>query len=154
MADRETVQAIDEWRNDFQSFINELQIPRDDHNGIMLYIDDGTKLLKAMEPKLLSLKELRGMRAIEAGAVWIESLGGGLMPAFMEIPLEDLTYFVSIWLRNNRAWFENRYYGITWRCWSARPTEGQRNAKEWNTAPKATGPDEGNTSACGLMPAT
>ncbi len=132
MADRETVQAIDEWRNDFQSFINELQMPRDDYNGIMFYIDDGTKLLKAMEPKLLSLKELRGMRAIEAGAVWIESLGGGLMPAFMEIPQEDLTYFVSIWLRNNRAWFENRYYGITWRCWSMKPSAEQRKDTTWN----------------------
>ncbi len=90
----------------------------------------------ACEAKLLTLAELRAIKSIEYGAVWMESIGGGLMPVFMEIPMEDLTYFVSIWLRNNRAWFENRYYGITWRCWSARPVNEQRNKTAWeNTHP-------------------
>lgn len=84
------------------------------------------------EARLLTLAELRAVKSIEYGAVWMESVGGGLMPAFMEIPLEDLTYFVSIWLRNNRAWFENRYYGITWRCWSLKPSAEQRKDTKWN----------------------
>ena len=84
------------------------------------------------DAKPLTLDELRAVKSIEYGAVWMESIGGGLMPVFMEIPLEDLTYFVSIWLRNNRAWFENRYYGITWRCWSARPTDEQMKVVKWD----------------------
>ena len=32
--------AIDEWKNDFKGYVNELDIPRDDYNGIMAYIDE------------------------------------------------------------------------------------------------------------------
>lgn len=32
--------AIDEWRNDFKGYVNALDIPRDDYNGIMEYIDE------------------------------------------------------------------------------------------------------------------
>ena len=32
--------AIDEWRNDFKGYVNALDIPRDDYNGIMAYIDE------------------------------------------------------------------------------------------------------------------
>ena len=32
--------AIDEWRNDFKEYVNTLDIPRDDYNGIMAYIDE------------------------------------------------------------------------------------------------------------------
>ena len=41
--------TIDEWKQDFKSFINELQMLRDDYNGIMAYIDDGAELLKEHE---------------------------------------------------------------------------------------------------------
>ena len=32
--------AIDEWKNDFKGYVNALDIPRDDYNGIMAYIDE------------------------------------------------------------------------------------------------------------------
>lgn len=41
--------TINEWKQDFKSFINELQMPRDDYNGIMAYIDEGAELLKEQE---------------------------------------------------------------------------------------------------------
>ncbi len=41
--------TINEWREDFKSYINELDIPKDDYNGIMEYIDDGYALLKEQE---------------------------------------------------------------------------------------------------------
>lgn len=31
---------IDEWKRDFKGYIDELDIPRDDYNGIMEYIDE------------------------------------------------------------------------------------------------------------------
>lgn len=31
---------IDEWKNDFKGYIDALDIPRDDYNGIMEYIDE------------------------------------------------------------------------------------------------------------------
>lgn len=32
--------ALEEWKNDFKGYINELSIPRDDYKGIMEYIDE------------------------------------------------------------------------------------------------------------------
>ena len=32
-------EAIDEWKNDFNGYVNALNIPRDDYNGIMEFID-------------------------------------------------------------------------------------------------------------------
>ena len=32
--------TIDEWKNDFKGYVNLLDIPRDDYNGIMEYIDE------------------------------------------------------------------------------------------------------------------
>lgn len=32
--------TIEEWAKDFKSYVNALQMPRDDYKGIMSYIDD------------------------------------------------------------------------------------------------------------------
>ena len=34
------IAAIDKWKNDFKGYVNALNIPRDDYNGIMEYIDE------------------------------------------------------------------------------------------------------------------
>ena len=31
---------VDEWKTDFKAFVNSLDMPRDDYNGIMDYIDE------------------------------------------------------------------------------------------------------------------
>ena len=41
--------TVNEWAKDFRSFVNELQMPRDDYKGIMEYIDEGCALLKEQE---------------------------------------------------------------------------------------------------------
>ncbi len=43
--------TINEWAKDFKSYINALDMPRDDYKGIMEYIDDAIALLKEQEPK-------------------------------------------------------------------------------------------------------
>lgn len=53
--------TVNEWARDFRTFINELQMPRDDYNGIMEYIDDALALMKkqeAREPHYTTLKYL------------------------------------------------------------------------------------------------
>lgn len=42
--------TVEEWAKDFKAYINELQMPRDDYKGIIAYVEDGAKLLKAKEP--------------------------------------------------------------------------------------------------------
>lgn len=38
-----------EWKKDFKSYIDELQMLRDDYEGIMIYINEGAELLKERE---------------------------------------------------------------------------------------------------------
>lgn len=38
--------TVNEWAKDFRSFVNELQMPRDDYKGIMEYIDDAIAIWK------------------------------------------------------------------------------------------------------------
>ena len=49
--------AIEEWEKDFKEFISELQMPRDDYNGIMEYIDEGVALLKEQEAEKKCCKD-------------------------------------------------------------------------------------------------
>ena len=53
--------TINEWREDFKSYINELDMPKDDYNGIMEYIDDGYALMKEQEPVHVQKRELAHM---------------------------------------------------------------------------------------------
>ena len=48
--------TIEEWAKDFKSYVNELQMPRDDYKGIMSYIDDAIALLEEQEAKIEHLK--------------------------------------------------------------------------------------------------
>ena len=42
--------TIEEWAKDFKSYVNALDMPRDDYKGIMEYIDDALSLLKEQTP--------------------------------------------------------------------------------------------------------
>ena len=48
--------TIEEWAKDFKSYVNELQMFRDDYNGIMEYIDDALALLKEQEDALEQMR--------------------------------------------------------------------------------------------------
>lgn len=50
MQEGEAKMTASKWERDFKSYIGELQMPRDDYKGIMAYIEDGAKLLKAQKP--------------------------------------------------------------------------------------------------------
>ena len=45
--------TYDEWRNDFKEYVNTLDIPRDDHNGIIEYIDE----LPSAQPEIIRCKD-------------------------------------------------------------------------------------------------
>lgn len=126
--------TVDEWKQDFKSFINELQMPRDDYNGIMAYIDDGAELLKEQEPRVMTLEEVED--ALDS-VVWvdrplfdnssseyalIDSYSRKLQTVELRYPFCDKDY-------KERSDYAT--YGKTWRCWTARPTEEQRKAVKW-----------------------
>lgn len=58
MQEGEAKMTASEWEIDFKSFIGELQMPRDDYKGIMAYIEDGAKLMKAQEEEIKQLKAM------------------------------------------------------------------------------------------------
>ena len=46
--------TVEKWAEDFKGYINELELFRDDYNGIMEFIDEGANILKeqkAVEPR-------------------------------------------------------------------------------------------------------
>ena len=51
--------TIEEWANDFKSFVNELKMPRDDYKGIMEYIDDAVSLLKEQQKLIDEITQRR-----------------------------------------------------------------------------------------------
>lgn len=88
-------------------------------------------LFKVQEPRVLTLDEVKRLQSIRDGAIWLEIFGNGLFPALPEFSNKSLTFFVAIPFDGYRSVFENDWYGKTWRCWSAKPTDEQREATPW-----------------------
>lgn len=63
--------TIEEWAKDFKSYVNELQMFRDDYKGIMGYIDDALAILKEQEPILLESQHKPYGISTNANSPWI-----------------------------------------------------------------------------------
>lgn len=48
---------IDEWKSDFKGYVNSLEMPRDDYNGIMEYIDECPAKDNYVPSKWVSVKD-------------------------------------------------------------------------------------------------
>lgn len=97
-------------------------------------IDDATALLKAKAPRLMALEEVTARRGepayLEAkspksysGYVLIYDVQTGMGITGVRIGVTRPGH-VTIWPAQN-------LYGIKWRCWTARPTDAQREATPW-----------------------
>lgn len=97
MADREKVINAMEWAKEFKAFINELQIPRDDYKGIIAYIEDGAKLLKAQEPCWISVEERLPdpMKDKSVLSGWSEEIK----------PSDDVLCYIESSKRQTVAWY-------------------------------------------------
>lgn len=51
--------TIEEWAKDFKSYVNELDMPRDDYKGIMEYIDDALAMLKQQQKLIDEITQRR-----------------------------------------------------------------------------------------------
>lgn len=91
-----------------------------------IYLDALT-LLKAQEPRVMTLKEI-----VSAECVWIEyATSENIVIALpWNIELTDDTYnFIG--MPNCFVEFRS-LYGEEWRCWTSRPTDEQRKEARWN----------------------
>lgn len=63
--------TIEEWAKDFKSYVNELQMIRDDYKGIMGYIDDALELLKE-QPQWIPAEERLPKSMINKVIVYVQ----------------------------------------------------------------------------------
>lgn len=128
--------TIEEWKDDFRSFICELTMPCDDYNSIMKYIVEGYNLFKAQEPRVMTLEEVKAMEryticAVEQRSKVLHTTFNAEYRGTLTIGGRDYLDFglyadVSPFRRSEGG------YGKTWRCWTSRPTDKQREATPWS----------------------
>lgn len=92
---------------------------------------DALELLKAQEPRMLTLGEIN-----KNSFVWYENKScSRLFPALVgdcqsitrhKFIVEDVFFDVGTYMP------EDVLYGKSWRCWSARPTDEQRDEEKWD----------------------
>jgi hypothetical protein len=92
---------------------------------VEMLLRDALELLKAQEPKLLTIEEITG-----DGECWFEGINGacGYADCYM--------CTVSKEVEVNRISMKPEYvswddFKKKWRCWTSRPTDEQREATQW-----------------------
>lgn len=135
MANRETV--IDDLEeqiawirdNDFHKF------PGWGH--AVLAMRDALALLKAQEPRLLTIDEIHDSMVVylEAGTEFLKRMDDdGVVLAIGGSERIGAKCFITVWDVGIAAM--NDDYNVTWRAWSQRPTKEQREREPWNRREK------------------
>ena len=98
---------------------------------------DVLSLLKAQEPRVMTLEEVVKHYSLPPVVLddidWQEDYLQDIEPLYFDFPVDDS------WAVHWRKYDEvNKYldgwkadYGKTWRCWTSRPTDEQREATQW-----------------------
>lgn len=99
-------------------------------------IANAITLLKEQEPRVLTIEEV----ACKPHKEWLwfeENVYGHIEESAMVCA--QIYAFGDSWIavdvpsqtHDETIEFDNEHYGKTWRCWSAKPTEEQREATPW-----------------------
>ena len=99
---------------------------------------DALDLLKEQEPRVLTLEEVLKHYSLPPVVLddlgWQEDYLQDIKPLYFDFPTKDT--FAVHWrgYQHVRTYLEDwkASYGQTWRCWTARPTDEQREAATWN----------------------
>lgn len=99
---------------------------------------DAMALLKAQEPRVMTLEEVVALPE-GGGDVWIENTSmPGIPPWIIAATLTekmDWQELGALWFSDDCCHYVSDYNIDTadgWRCWTARPTDEQREATPWN----------------------
>ena len=96
--------------------------------GLGCAIDAAIVKLKAQEQRVMTLEEVQ----VSINPVWLEGGIAGGTWAMMPITREYSIEFVANGVYTIYPAFAISEYGKTWRCWTSRPTDAQREATSWN----------------------
>ena len=99
---------------------------------------DALVLLKAQEPMVITPET---MDAMSRRPVWLETKNGRVYNGYVLV--YEVQYGMGIsGVTDKRLgladpsgrmhWLKMCDYGVTWRCWTSRPTDEQRRAEPWN----------------------
>lgn len=110
-----------------QLYVNHISMK--DFNELLA---DALELLKEREARVIDISEIYTAKKLD---VWFEDKGDNIVHPLMLIETEmtnksQTAFFFPMMVRPIKA------YGKTWRCWTARPTDEQRDATPWNEPPK------------------
>lgn len=103
--------------------------------GTVGLMADALSLLKAQEPRVMTLEEVED--ALDT-VVWLDMPGA-------ENLADGFSLIMAYSRKNGWAWFDSPFgdnpsqdrfeyedYNKAWRCWTSRPTDEQREKVKWN----------------------
>lgn len=101
---------------------------------------DALELLKEQEAKILTFDELKESTYMKwhskHGCLWLETKFGCLAPGLFDVKYGKLYRMNSIYLHpadgGDITWWDETYYQRTWRAWTAKPTDKQREEAKWD----------------------
>jgi hypothetical protein len=98
------------------------------HNGELLTVNELIALLKAQEPRVMTLEEVN---ALDWDYCYLEQerLPGKEYRGMLGKYIMTCVTWPSITAAKISQGMDN--YGKTWRCWTSRPTEAEREAIPW-----------------------
>ena len=120
---KDTESAFDLWEED-------RRCPGEDWSDIHESMDLAIAALKAQEPRVMTLEEIMmfdGAFIVEYNPERLSRCMNWAMFHFMD------EKWVHIWRRRMVEHYAREQYGFTWRCWTSRPTDAQREATPWQT---------------------
>ena len=93
--------------------------------GLPLMLD-ALALLKAQEPRMMKVGEVRN---------WVHSDRTTREPIFIEMRSGVCAWIIDDEIREipGAENLTSDSYSKTWRCWTSRPTDGQREATAWQS---------------------
>ena len=91
-------------------------------------VSDIIDLLKAQEPRVLDFGEIPTMANVD---VFFEERSSCLVYPLMLLSSENSNKSQKVFFFP-MAVKPLRTYGTTWRCWTSRPSDAQREAEPWN----------------------
>ena len=89
-------------------------------------IREAIAFLKAQEPRVMTISDFK-----DEGVYYLEALPPFVLrPVIYRLDHSDPRHYNFVWKYDQFTWNTDEY-GKTWRCWTSRPTDDQREATPW-----------------------
>lgn len=128
MVDREkAIKGLEEFKADLKPYAG--------NSADWEKVDNALSLLKAQEPRVMTLEEVKGMKrlticAVEQRSKVIKTTFNAEYGGIVTLGNENFLDF-GLYGDTNRYRRSEAGYGKTWRCWTSRPSDSERKNTPW-----------------------